>query len=137
MSPVNLQLTLPGYRIIRWESNNLMRVFVEALEAPRLCPRCGGDRLHSKGRYERRARHLACFGHPSELVINCRRYACLGCARSFVQPLPGIMAGRHSSEPWREEIYEHHGDGICASVLAERQKIAPATVGRIYPSPRD
>ncbi len=132
MSPVNLQLTLPGYRIIRWESNNLMRVFVEALEAPRLCPRCGGDRLHSKGRYERRARHLACFGHPSELVINCRRYACLGCARSFVQPLPGIMAGRHSSEPWREEIYEHHGDGICASVLAERQKIAPATVGRIY-----
>jgi transposase len=109
-----------------------MRVFVEALEAPRLCPRCGGGRLHSKGRYERRARHLACFGHPSELVISCRRYECLGCARSFVQPLPAIMPGRHSSEPWREEIYEHHGDGICASVLAERQKIAPATVGRIY-----
>ena len=132
MSPVTIELTLPGYRIIRWESNILMRIYVEALDAPRLCPCCGGGRLHSKGRYERRVRHLACFGNPSELVISCRRYACLGCRRSFVQPLPGIRPGRHSSEPWREEIYEHHGDGICATVLAERQRVAPATVGRIY-----
>jgi transposase len=49
-----------------------------------------------------------------------------------VQPLPGLRPGRRSTEPWREEVYEHHGDGICASVLAERQRIAPATVGRIY-----
>jgi transposase len=132
MSPVSLQLTLPGYRITRWESNILMRVYVEALEAPRLCPCCGGDRLHSKGRYERRVRHLACFGNPSEMVIRCRRYVCLGCERSFVQPLPGVMRGRHSTELWRETIYERHGDGICASVLAEREKVAPATVGRIY-----
>ncbi len=132
MSPVHLQLTLPGYRIIRWESNTLMRVYVEALEAPRLCPCCGGDRLHSKGRYERRVRHLACFGNPSELVIGCRRYECLGCCRSFVQPLPGIMPGRHSTEPWREAIYERHGDGICASVLADREEVAPGTVARIY-----
>ena len=43
MSPVTIQLALPGYRIIRWESNILMRVYVEALEAPRLCPCCGGE----------------------------------------------------------------------------------------------
>ena len=110
----------------------MMRVYVEALEAPRLCLCCGGGRLHSKGRYERRARHMACFGNPSELVISCRRYQCLGCSRSFVQPLPGIRPGRRSSEPWRKTIYERHDDGICASVLAEREKTAPATVGRIY-----
>jgi transposase len=132
MSPVTINLTLPGYRIIRWESKIMMRVYVEALEAPRDCPCCGGDRLHSKGRYERRVRHLACFGNPSELVISCRRYRCLGCGRSFVQPLPGIMPGRHSTEPWREGIYERHGDGICASVLADREEVAPGTVGRIY-----
>ncbi len=132
MSPVSIQLTLPGYRITRWESKIVMRVYAEALEAPRLCPCCGGDRLHSKGRYERRVRHLACFGNPSELVIECRRYVCLGCRRSFVQALPGIMPGRHSTEKWREEIYERHGDGICATVLAGREKMAPATVGRIY-----
>src|ERR1017187_10116609 len=93
MSPVYLQLTLPGYRIIRWESNLLMRVYVEALDAPRQCPCCAGRRLRSKGRYERRVRHLACFGHPSEVVISCRRYRCVDCGRSFVQPLPGVRPG--------------------------------------------
>ena len=132
MSPVSLLLTLPGYRIIRWESNILMRVFVEALEAPRLCPCCGGDRLRSKGRYERRVRHLACFGHQSELVIACRRYRCVGCTRSFVQPLRGVTRCRRSTEPWREQIYERHDDGICASRLASREKLGEATVGRIY-----
>ena len=132
MSPVTIQLTLPGYRIIRWESNILMRVFVEALEAPRLCPCCGGDRLRSKGRYERRVRHLACFGHQSELVIACRRYWCVDCTKSFVQPLRGVTPGRRSTEPWREQIYERHDDGICASRLAQREKLGEATVGRIY-----
>ena len=132
MSPVSLQLTLPGYRIIRWESNILMRVFVEALEAPRLCPSCAGDRLRSKGRYQRRVRHLACFGHPSEVVISCRRYRCVDCGRTFVQPLPGIRPGRRSTEPWREQIYERHDDGICASTLGRRENLSAASVSQIY-----
>lgn len=132
MSPVTINLTLPGYRILRWESNLMMRVYVEALDAPRLCPCCGGGRLRSKGRYERRVRHLACFGRLSELVIACRRYHCADCGRSFVQPLPGVRPGRRSTEPWRASIYERHDDGICASVLARRERLGPATVARIY-----
>jgi len=132
MSPVTKSLTLSGYRIIRLERNTLVRIHAVALEAPQLCPCCGGGRLHSKGRYRRRVRHLPCLGVPSELNIRCRRYECLGCSRSFVQRLPGVMPGRHSSEPWRESVYERHDDGICASVLARREKTAPATVGRIY-----
>jgi transposase len=77
-------------------------------------------------------RHLACFGRLSELVIACRRFRCTDCERSFVQPLPGVRPGRRSTERWRETIYEHHDDGICASVLARRQSLGPATVGRIY-----
>ena len=132
MSPVPINLTLPGYRIIRWESNLRMRVFVEALDTPRQCPCCGGGSLRSKGRYERRVRHLACFGQTSELVIACRRYRCVACVRSFVQPLPGVRPGRRSTEPWREAIYERHDDGICASTLARRERLGPATVARIY-----
>ena len=132
MSPVTKELTLPGYRIIRLERNTLMRIYAEALEAPRHCPCCGGDRLHSKGRYERRARHLPWLGLQTVLAIRCRRYACLGCARSFVQRLPGLMPGRRSTEPWRESVYERHDDGICASVLARRESSSAATVGRIY-----
>jgi transposase len=77
-------------------------------------------------------RHLDAFGHETQLVIACRRYVCVPCARSFVERLPGIMPGRHSTQPWRQEIYERHHDGIAASVLARRQYLGPATVGRIY-----
>jgi transposase len=132
MSPTMLELTLPGYRILRFESNSVMRVYLEAVKPPEACPCCEGCSLRSKGRYQRRVRHLDCFGHPSELLIDCRRYRCTGCARSFVQPLPGIRPWRRSSEPWREAIYQRHQDGVCASTLAQREAVGQATVGRIY-----
>ena len=126
-------LALPGYRIFQVQGNiMLMRVYARALEAPVLSPCCGGDRLHSKGLYRRRVTHLPWMGVPTELVITCRRYVCLGCGKSFVQPLPAIMPGRRTTEPWRAAIYERHDDGICASVLARRERSSPATVGRIY-----
>jgi transposase len=127
-----MQLTLPGYRIIQYESNSEMRVFVEALDAPQSCPYCAGSSLHSKGRYERRVRHLDCFGHPSQVLIKCRRYQCLSCEVSFVQPLPGILPGRRSTEPWRKVIFERHHDGISASALGKKERMGPATVSRIY-----
>lgn len=132
MSPVNLQLTLPGYRVIQWESNSLMRISLEVLDTPRSCPYCAGSSLRSKGRYQRRARHLDSFGHQSEVIIDCRRYRCVPCDRTFVQRLPGLMPGRHSTEPLRKVIYERHHHGIPASILARTEEIGQATVSRIY-----
>jgi transposase len=109
-----------------------MRITVEPLERPHTCVCCGGVRLRSKGRYERRVRHLECLGSPSELVIACRRFRCLECEGTFVQPLPGIAPGRHSSEPYRNQIFERHHDGICATTLGQREGLGPATVSRIY-----
>ena len=104
-------LTLFGYRIIRVDRNTLVRIYAEALEAPRLCPCCGGDRLHNKDRYERRVRHLPCLGVPSELILDCQRYECLGCSCSLVLRLPRGNAGRRSSEAWCKSMYERHDDG--------------------------
>jgi transposase len=135
MSPVNiLQLTLPGYRTIRTEGNSLVRAYLEVLDTPTRCPYCEASRLRSKGRYERRVRHTDCFEQPSQLIISCRRYRCLNpdCQRTFVQPLPGIMPGRRSSERWRQLIYLQHHDGIAASILGQRERLGPATVARIY-----
>ena len=123
---------MSGYRIIRVESNPWMRIFAEVELTPRDCPCCGGSSLRSKGRYERRVRHLPRETRHVTLVVTCRRYRCLACQRTFVQPLPGIRPGRHSSEPLRESIFQRHDDGICASTLAEREAIGQATVGRIY-----
>jgi len=49
-----------------------------------------------------------------------------------VQPLPGVMPGRRSTEPWRQTVFERHHDGICAATLARREELGQATVGRIY-----
>jgi len=130
---MTVYLSLRGYRVLSSESNSeLMRMCLEPEDRPQSCLCCGGVRLRSKGRYQRRVRHLDAFGVPSELLIHCRRFWCVDCEGTFVQPLPGIMPGRHSSEPYRETVYLRHHDGICASTLSDREQIGQATIGRIY-----
>lgn len=51
MSPVILQLTLPGYRILRVVSNDLMRVELEVLDTPRSCPYCAGSSVTQFSHY--------------------------------------------------------------------------------------
>jgi transposase len=124
---------MKGYRIVRYQSKHAMELTVEPLKhRPKACPCCGGVRLHSKGRYQRRARHLESFGRYSKLVVQCRRFVCLECHKSFVQPLPGIHPGRHSTEPFRRRIYRDHHEGICGSRLATLASLGSATVERIY-----
>jgi len=131
MSP-DQHIGLKGYRVIRYQSKPKLRIKAEPLARPECCPCCGGDRLHSKGRYRRRVRHLESFGDESTLIIHCRRYYCLSCRKSFVQPLEGIRPGRHSTEPFRRGVYQLHHDGICGSRVAERSELGHATVERIY-----
>ena len=136
MSPMlnNLRIGLEGYELLRIEDKADLRVHVELRRElePEVCPYCGAPGLRSKGRYERRVRHLSCFGRHSELVIQTRRLKCNCCQRSFMPELPGIMPYRHSSEPFRNHIYEQHQRGICASTLGQGQRLGQATVGRIY-----
>ncbi len=132
MSPIGTWIGLKGYRVIRSQSKPALRAIVEPEEDPCNCPRCGGARLHSKGRYRRRVKHLRSFGSPVQLVVECRRFQCLGCRRSFVQPLPGIRSGRHSSEPLREQIYLRHEEGVCVSRIAQLVEMGSATIERIY-----
>jgi transposase len=133
MSPMMINLTLPGYRTVRVERNLVeVRFYLEAERTPRACPWCGADRLRSKGRYQRQVRHLDCCGRICWLHVDCRRWRCIGCGRSFVQPLPGIMPRRHSTESWREEMFRRHDDGVCASRLSRREHLGQATVSRIY-----
>ena len=137
MSPMrknNLRIGLEGYELLQIEQNKQLRMHVElkTKHEPKKFPYCAADQLHSKGRYERRVRHLACFGHESVLQIRTRRFRCLSCKRSFLPSLPGILPYRHSSEPFRHAIFELHHEGICARSLARSKAIGEATVERIY-----
>jgi len=127
-----LELAMKGYRLLRVESKPEVLIEVKPEQQPDTCLCGGASRLHRKGRYERRVRHLDLCGRPTRLLVQCRRYQCCQCRRSFVQPLPGIRPGRHSAEPLRQHVYQLHHDGICTATLALRRDMGAATVGRIY-----
>ena len=132
MSPVFDRIGINGYRVLGYDKEEKITIHAETWQGPQSCPYCGAGRLHSKGRYRRRARHLDCFGTSSQLLIHTRRYRCVECGRSFVPSLPGLLPWRQSTEPWREKVYQHHHHGICASALARLMELGQASVERIY-----
>ena len=132
MSPMINRIGLPDYEVLAVDDKRSRTLIKVATKLAPRCPCCGGTRLHSKGPYERRVRHLPAFGIDSEVVVQTRRYRCLDCERHFVPSLPGIRPWYRHSEPYREQIYQDHHDGICASTLARRERISAPTVSRTY-----
>jgi len=135
MSPANQWIGIKGYRVLECTETPPLHVEAEPIKRPTQCVHCQGTHLHSKGRYRRQVKHLRSFGARVALTVLCRRFKCLACGHSFVQPLPGIRSGRHSSEPFREQVYQQHQNGqngICGSTLATDFHIGTATVERIY-----
>ena len=111
MSKSIAQIGINGYEVVNLEEFRRHSILdVRFDQKPERCPNCRAEshRLRSKGNYERNVRHLEAFGRDVTLRIRCRRFQCLECRKSFVQPLPGIMSGRHSSEPFRHLIYRLH-----------------------------
>src|ERR1700704_1520113 len=103
MSPVFDRIGINGYRVLGYDKEEKITIHAETWQGPQSCPYCGAGRLHSKGRYRRRARHLDCLGTSSQLLIHTRRYRCVECGRSFVPSLPELLPWRQSTEPWREK----------------------------------
>ena len=126
------EIGLAGYEV--HEIDRKIDVIVKASfdKCPSHCVRCGSSQLVSKGPYSRAVRHLDSFGYRSKMLIQLRRWKCNQCGRCFVPSLPGIRPGHRSTEPFRRRIYQDHHDGICASVLARREKLGHASIGRIY-----
>jgi len=118
--------------VLRTEAGLPLKIHVEPEAQATSCLCCGGVRLRSKGRYQRHARHLDRFGESTRLVIHTRRLRCRDCRNTFIPPLPGVLPGRHSSEPFRESAYRQHHNGVCASTLARILQIGSATIERIY-----
>ena len=134
MSRIITSIGIKGYKVLNQTAKaDSLEIDLQApSKRPPSCIRCGSRSLQSKGPYTRFVRHLESFGRTARLKIRCRRFRCKFCARSFVEPLPGILPGRHSSEPFRENLYTLHHEGIPSSVIGRLQKVASATVSRIY-----
>jgi len=132
---VNLNIGLKGYDPLQGHQSTASAIHVQletGSRRPKCCPYCQGTQLLGKGRYQRKVRHLDCFKEATRLIVHTHRFLCTSCGKSFLPRLPGILPGRHSSEPFREEVYEHHHDGICTRILARGRELGQATVARIY-----
>jgi transposase len=134
MSRIITSIGIKGYKVLNHIAKaDALQIDLQALsKRPKACIRCGSRSLQSKGPYTRTVRHLESFGRIARLKIRCRRFRCKSCVRSFVEPLPGILPGRHSTEPFRQNLYTLHHEGIPSSVMGRLKKVAPATVSRIY-----
>jgi len=126
------ELTPHGYTLLGIHGKRCVVVRVSHDQRPKQCPCCGADRLHSKGRYVREARHLSCMHRRCVLQVHTRRYQCTECAKSFVPALPAIRPWRRFTEPFRQSLYEQHHAGIDAAGLARRERLGQATVERCY-----
>jgi len=125
-------LGLKNYEIkdIRREGR---RVMIEArYTGPVRCPHCGCARLRKKDRFIRKLRHETWGLRHCHLHIDALKFHCLVCGRYFNQRFPAILPRRRSTEPFRQQIFWQHFDGICRKRLAARQRIGTATVERWF-----
>jgi transposase len=99
---------------------------------PISCPHCGGAALRDKGCYIRRVRHENWGLRHCRLVLEGRKWRCLGCGRYFRQRFPGILPWQRSSEAFQRLIFGLHLDGINRSCLGRRERIGAATVERYF-----
>ena len=132
MTNLEILIGLPGYQITGLERNGGEVRFLVRSCLPVCCPHCQGTHLHSKGRYQRQVRHEDLGRRPCVLVLEARKWRCLGCRRQFRQRFPGIQPWQRSSDAFQKLIFGLHLDGINRSRLGRREGIAPATVERHF-----
>lgn len=125
-------LGLPGYQITRigWKEGGV-RLRVRQ-KGPLVCPKCGSERLRSKGRCERLVRHESWGVRRCYLELEGRKWQCRECGRYFRQRFPGILPWQRSSEAFQRLIYAWHLDGVNRSRLGRREGIGAATVERYF-----
>ena len=125
-------LGLPHYQITEIERKSGEVRIGARYTGPQSCPHCHSQRLRSKGWFCRPVRHENFGLRHSWLRISARKWHCRDCGRHFRQRLPGILAGQHASEPFRQAVFRQHLDGISRRRLSQREGIGAATVERYF-----
>jgi transposase len=127
----NIILDLPGFKILKVEGTNFLRISVKYTGA-QSCPRCQGRRLRIKDRFDRSIRHVL-FGHrPTWLELQAYKYHCRSCGKYFNSRFPGITPRKQASEPCRLEVAKLHHKGVTQRELAKDLRMGSATVERWY-----
>ena len=127
-----LILGLPCYQITGIARHGRELRISARYSGPISCPDCGQRKLRKKDRYIRRVRHENLCGRYCVLLLEGRKWQCLGCDRYFRQLFTGIQQYQRSSEAYQKAVYSQHLDGINRTRLGKREGIGAATVERYF-----
>jgi transposase len=90
---------LPNLQILEQIDHGFRRITlrVRPMTTAASCPACATPSHRVHGAYWRSLSDVACFGHPTLLLVRVRRFRCAVPAcprRTFTEPLPGIAGAR-------------------------------------------
>ena len=125
-------LGLANYEVTSIEhSGTVVRISARYLGSI-ACPDCQGEKLRSKGRYQRMVRHESWGMRHCWLILEAHKWLCRECGRGFRQQFPGILKWQPASEWFRRMIFFRHWDRISRRRLGQREGIGSATVERWF-----
>ena len=125
-------LGLANYEIVSIEHNGGAVRIGARYSGTIACPDCSGERLRSKGRYQRIVWHESWGMRPVYLILEARKWLCRACGCGFRQQFPGILKWQRASELFRRMIFFRHWDGINRRRLGQREGLASATIERWF-----
>jgi transposase len=99
---------------------------------PVSCAGCHCKELRHRDVRRRRLRHAAQGGRHCELVLETRKWKCLGCGKVFWQRFPGVLPRKRATEVFRRQVAFRHWDGVNRRQLGLRERIGSATVERWF-----
>jgi len=93
------------------------------------CRNCKSTKVRSKGKFNRRLKHMIALGKVVTLNIKVRKLKCLNCHRQLRQFIPGVLPRKRATEKFRQEVFALHYSGISAKDLSKSHGVSEATVG--------
>lgn len=131
MPQANSIINLPDLEVEKIEGIATVSIFARSTAKP-ICPHCKSHQCVIKQTFIRSVRHESIGMRKCFLKIRSHRFKCKRCRRSFNERFGGILRYQRASEPFKEEVFHKHTQGITESALEKALSIGHATIERWY-----
>jgi transposase len=126
-------LRLPSLKVISVKCKSKYYINAETVKKPSLCPCCGAisPRLRIQAHKRQIFHDLRIHGKMVGILVDRKRYLCVECGKTFMEPLPDLDEKRSVTKRLLEYIQERAASETFKS-LADESGISEATVRRIF-----
>lgn len=134
MPEVHFIVPIPGIQINHSVETSLA-IFLKCsviLRDDLKCSKCDSQRVKVKDYRFRELKHA--FWTHKLVYLNLRvpRLFCLGCRKSFMAPIPGVLPKKRATEHFRLEVFHLHQGGMTLKHVSITHKVSTSTVERWY-----